>query len=423
MKAEDWRQLGKALQDNAELLETLAGADDTGIGEPESLGKSLAWLLSKGLIDCDAHTLHIGGLLLDIGAQISMQGFERAAPDLQETLYSIQQHCGGYLSAKKDNASDDMDRHQKRLGHTVRQVTHHLRDEYLSTRHFIEGGIGYASRPSERLRDIHHAIERLQRLHQKVLMFSYRDLSRLAQGDRTIARLLVGTQNTSLHASIQRRRTDFSGLIDRLDTLSMTVRKRNRFRQVMQAIEAHLLAGNSLDLLALADNPDNTRHIPAPRLTVGGHLPTPQHVGLQVEEIERFMASLPAPQTGRQSTRGDTDTEGAVIHAVPVRATVRESMDIPFARDHLKAMLGALVANGQPQSAVAYWREHGNPEIESRLWLYALDYYVQLQGALAAKQGRRLHYCLTPNHVAYAKGSANRVIQDLRLERTNVIGG
>tara|TARA_R110001592_G_scaffold29089_7_gene105859 strand:+ start:135 stop:1403 length:1269 start_codon:yes stop_codon:yes gene_type:complete len=422
LKAEDWRQLGKALQDNADLLETLAGADDTGISEPESLGRTLAWLLSKGLIDCDEHTLHIGSLLLDIGAQVSMQGFERAAPDLQEALISIQQHCEGYLSAKRDNASEDMDRHLKRLNHTTRQITHHLRDEYLSTRHFIEGGIGYANRPGERLRDIHNAIERLQRLHQKVLMFSYLDLSRLAQGDRTITRLLVGTQSTSLHASIQRRRTDFTGLIDRLDTLSLSVRKRNRFRQVMQAIESHLLAGNSLDLLALADNPDNTQHIPAPSMPVGGHVPTPRHAGLQVEAIEQFMASLPPP-TAKRSQHGAVDDKPSVVSAVPVKASTKDSMESPFARDHLKVMLGALVESGQPQSAVTYWLKHGNPSIEPRLWLYALDYYVQLQSALAAKQGKRLHYCLTPDHVAFAKGSANRVIQDLYLERSQAVGG
>lgn len=422
MKADDWRLLGKALQDNAELLETMAGAYEAGVPEPEALNKSLAWLLTKGLIECEENTLHIGGPLLEISSQVSMPGFERAALDLQEALISIQQHCEGYLAAKKENAFEDMDKHQKRLGHTTRQITRHLHDEYISTRHFIEGGIGYSSRPSERLRDIHNAIERLRRLHQKVLLFSYRNLSRLAQGDRSISKLLIGTHSTSLHASIQRRRINFTGLIDRLDTLSLSVRKRNRFRQVMQAIESHTLAGNSLELMTLVDDPKATRYIPAARLPIGGYVQTPQHAGMEAEAIEQVMASLPPPPSKKQSQGALSEETKRVVKPVPVKGSTKEVMEVPFARDHLRVMINQLIEQGKPQSAVAYWQKHGDPEIEARLWLYALDYYVQLQIALAEKKGKRINYTLVPCQQDFRKGAANRQVYDLRLEVSRTVG-
>lgn len=87
-----------------------------------------------------------------------------------------------------------------------------------------------------------------------------------------------------------------------------------------------------------------------------------------------------------------------------------------FVLEHLQAMLQDLMNTGQPQSAVAYWRSHGDPTIKTHIWLYLLDYYVLLQEDLESKKGTRLSYCLTPSCKPYEKHSANRVVYDLWLE-------
>ncbi len=419
MKAEDWKALGKALMDNAELLEELASADDTGIPEPERQNRTAAWLISKGLIDNDNNMLHLSSLLLDIGAQVSIQGFERAAPDLKETLISIQQHCEAYHAAKSDNAPEDMDRHLKRLSHTTRQVINHLRDEYLSARNFIEGGYGYSTRLSDRLRDIQNAMGRLRRLHDKLRLFTFRGLHKLTGRDRTLIRLLTSENQGSLHSAVTRNRGELDDLIGRLDKLSLTVRKRSRLRQVVQAVDAYLLAGNHIDLDPLLEQPDACAWLPAVPLEISGSPFTRGSTGEGYEPIEQLMASLPQPKE-RPATTATGSTRESV--AVPVQDQATEALEVPFARRHLEVMLRQLIDTRQPQSAAAYWKANGDPDVDLRIWLYALDNYIQLQEALSKRQGKRLNYRLEAKFAPFSPASANRLVLDLELGRVQRMG-
>lgn len=419
MKASDWNQLGRALLDNAELLEELASADDYGMPEPDHKNKTMSWMISKGLVESDQGMLYLNSLLDQLGAEISAQGFERAAPDLEETLISIKNHCNGYLAAKRDMATSDMDKHLKQLGRTCRQIVSHLRHEFLSTRNSIESDMGYALRPSERLRDIHNAIERLKRLHQKLLMFSYRDLSRLAQGDRVISRLLVGTHNASLNAAIERRREDLHGLIDRLDTLSQSVRKRNQFRQLMQAVETHIISGQQLNVLAMLDDPKMASFVPASALDVGGYIETPAHAGHLADDFEQLIADL--PEQTRRTVVADLQTQTKPkARTVQPKTHALEEVEVPFAKPHFDRMIQQLVATGAEQSAVQYWKEHGDESMQAKHWLYALDYYFNLQIAVYARKGKRLDLELRPVYLSSTRrGIANKKAWDLILGRAN----
>lgn len=419
MKAEDWKTLGKALMDNAELLEELASAEDTGIPEPDRQNKTAAWLVSKGLIDSDNNMLHLSSLLLDIGAQVSIQGFERAAPDLKETLISIQQHCESYHAAKADNAPEDMERHLKRLSHTTRQVISHLRDEYLLARNFIEGGYGYSTRLSDRLRDIQNAMGRLRRLHDKLKLFSFRGLHKLTGRDRTLVRLLTSEVQGSLHSAVTRNRSELDDLINRLDKLSLTVRKRSRLRQVVQAVDAFLLAGNPIDLDPLLEQADALAWLPAEPLTISGNPFTRGNTDEGYEAIEHLMASLPQPKERTTPVESGTARQSV---AVPVREQTTEAMETPFARRHLEVMLRRLIDTRQPQSAAAYWKEHGDPNVDLRIWLYALDNYIQVQEAISKKQGKRLNFRLEAKFAPFSPASANRLVLDLELGRAQRIG-
>jgi len=419
VKAEDWKTLGKALMDNAELLEELASADDTGIPEPDRQNKTAAWLVSKGLIDSDNHMLHLSSLLLDIGAQVSIQGFERAAPDLKETLISIQQHCESYHAAKADNSPEDMERHLKRLSHTTRQVISHLRDEYLLARNFIEGGYGYSTRLSDRLRDIQNAMGRLRRLHDKLKLFSFRSLHRLTGRDRTLLRLLTSEIQGSLHSAVMRNRSELDELINRLDKLSLTVRKRSRLRQVVHAVDAFLLAGNPVDLDPLLEQADALACLPAQPLTISGSPYTHGSSDEGFEAIEQLMASLPQPKERGAPIENGKPRESVVV---PVQEQTTEAMETPFARRHLGVMLRQLIDTRQSQSATAYWKAHGDTEVDLRIWLYALDNYIQLQEAMSKKLGKRLNYRLEAEFAPFPPTSANRLVLDLKLVRSQRAG-
>lgn len=378
MKADDWRKLGQSLQSNAELLQELALSDDYWMPMPANPNKDLAWLISKGLIDTEDENLYISSLLLDLGAKISLQGFERATPDLEEALIAIQQQSRGYLDSKRAGAEQDADKNRRQLGHTVRQVILHLRDDYIATRGFIEGNLGYSVSPAERLRDIQNAIDRIKRLHQKLTLFSYAALRQITEGDRELTRLLTSLRTSSLHAAIDQRRSDFSVLLNRLDTLSLTVRKRNRFRLLSESLENFMLAGNTLDVQAMLADPENTALFPAPILLPRGMIPLPEFAGDALDSIESLLANLPEPK----HSAGDTKAEDAGtvdVQAVPLKPQAARQMDVPFARPHLAALISRMIETGQPQSATSYWVNEGDKGVEVRHWLYALSgYYMRL---------------------------------------------
>jgi len=410
VNADDWRRLGKALQSNAELLQELAQSDEQGVSMPENGNSDLGWLIAKSLLDNEDGSLFISSVLLELGAHVSMPGFERAAPDLEEAMIAIAGHCDGYLAAKSDRATDDAERHLKRLSHTVRQITHHLRDESLSARNYIEGFVGYSSRPSERLRDIQNAQGRLQRLQQKLTPFSLHSLRPVARGDRELRRLLTREQAFSLHTAIVRRRADFEGLIGRLDALNATVRKRNEFRQLMQAVEGYLLAGNTLDVLALTQDPESAYLLTAPAITPTGMLPLPEYAGDEISAFEAVLGELPPPRERDQIQHVELEDTGP--RCVPVSTASKQPLQVAFARPHLLAMASQLHKTGQPQSAVAYWIKHGDSAIEVRHWLYALSgYYLRL----AADHGGKhlLPYGFEAHKRPHHPHSGSRLVYDL----------
>lgn len=85
-------------------------------------------------------------------------------------------------------------------------------------------------------------------------------------------------------------------------------------------------------------------------------------------------------------------------------------------------MLSALIATGEPQSALEYWAGHGDPGVVVGIWLYALDGYVQLQAALSKTRGQKINYRVKPSFEPYARMSANRRMLDLVLERVGRAG-
>jgi len=410
LKAEDWIRLGEHLKANAEILESMALMDESGMPMPDRMSKGLSWLLQKRLVDEDNDMLRLSGLLLDLGAQISLQGFERAAPDLEESLISITQLCEAYHSAKQDGALDDMERHYKRLAYAARQVATHLRNEASSTRAFLESGYGYSQRLSDRLAEISNVLNRLKRLHQKLSMFSDSGLRPLARGDRALHRLLID----SMLGAVSRNRQALDGMISRLNNLQSIVRKRNRQRQVVNAVDLFIQSGNSIDLSPLLERADAAQWLPARPLTITG---VPYASESQTEAfsiLEALIADLPQPKS-RPAAVIDGPNREAIN--VPPGQEDPTAMAPPFAKVHLESMLRALIESGEAQSAADYWVRHGDDSVELGIWLYALDEYVTLQAAIKRTKGRRLNYQVVPAIKPFSPASAHRVVTDLTLQR------
>lgn len=411
MKAKDWELLGEHLKANAAFLEELAMADETGSPAPDRMTKGLSWLMSKGLVEEDSELFHLSGLLLDVGAQISIQGFERVAPDLKESLIAIEQLCEAYHDAKAANALNDAERHLKRLIYTSRQVINHLRNEHNQTRAFIEGGYGFSTRLSDRLREIKNAIDRLRRLHEKLGLFSHAGMLLLSRSDRALRRVLI----EGLLAAVSKNRLALDEMIGRLDRLSLAVRKRNRMRQIAHAMDLFFQAGNPIDLDPLLDRPDAAKWAPALPMKPTGNVFCDVERGESLEALELLISSLPPPKS--RALVSNELIKSRAAKPVPPHDSELSEMDKPFARVHLEAMLRSLIVTGEPQSAVAFWDAHGDPKISTSIWLYALDGYIHLQVALSKTRGRALNYRLKPTLESYTRASANRRVLDLTLER------
>ncbi|MEZ1943683.1 hypothetical protein [Pseudomonas aeruginosa] len=410
MKAEDWVRLGEHLKANADLLEAMALADETGITPPERMTKGLSWLMSKGLVEEDSDLLHLSGLLLDVGAQISIQGFDRVAPDLKEILISIEEGCEAYHGAKAAGDPAETERHLRRVTNTTRQVVQHLRNEQNVTRAFIEGGYGFSVRLTDRIRDIKNAIDRLKRLHEKLGLFTHTGLLQLTRSDRALRGKLID----GLLGAVSRNRFALDEMIGRLDRLSLTVRKRNKMRQVAQAVDAHLQGGGVIDLEPLLERLDAAVWAGAAPLSLGGNAFCDVHAGENLEQLELLIASLPAPKVKAASAAAAQERESKIV---PSGANQEKELEKPFVRAHLEAMLRELIATGKPQSATAYWQDCGDPDIPDGIWLYALDGYAQLQAAFAKANGKKLNYRLVLTMAPHSRFSANRRVLELTLDR------
>jgi hypothetical protein len=409
MKAEDWEKLGRALIANAELLESLATADDMGFVSTEKpSGSTTAWLIAKGLIEVEDDLYSISGSLLDIGAQISQSGFERAALDLEESVIAIKNLCEGYHEAKSIGAFDAMERNQKKLHHRTRQIIKYLRAEFASARTFLETGYGYSTRLSDQLRDIQNAIAKLKHLHDKINLFTYESLSPLVRGDRAIQHLL----DTQLLRSISTHRASLDELINRLNSLSLTVRKHNRLRLLAQSVDAYFESVSAIDLTAMAEDPDMAIKLPAAPMAITGHAQTAHGDSRYSDMLEELINRLPLPKE-RTSV---VEREAPQINAVPDQLMDVEDQEVPFALPHLESMLKALVASREPQSAIRYWLSQNLPADDLKVWLYALDSYLIVQQAMTKSTGRRLNYTARYSTEHYDHRSANRRVTDIIID-------
>jgi len=406
VRAEDWATLGKHLIANASTLELIVQADEEGASKPEIMTNGIMWLIRQHLVDEFEGSLHPSSLLIDLGVRISSQRFELSAPDLEELLVKIEQACERFQSAK-DFSHADAEREQRSIWLAVRQVVTHLRDEHRAATEFIEGRYGFSPRFEDRLRDIRQAVERLERLANKLDSFEYNKLSSWCFSDRTLRRLLI----TTLHNAVMRERTRLVDLIKRLDQLGVTVRKRNRMRQVVLAVESWLQAGNVPDLDDILDRADAAEWVSASPLALGGHLHPPVEDSQAIDDMALLIQSLPAPKVRKASEDPRARPPARVI---PTVVEVVEA-PIPFAQPHLEAMLEALKESRTPQSASRYWADNAEREYGVNVWLYALDAYYRNLLVVAEKTEIPLRYVLEPVAEPMPRGIANQVVTDLTL--------
>lgn len=406
MRAEDWATLGKHLVANAATLESIVQADEEGASKPEIMTQGIMWLIKQHLVDEFEGTLHPSSLLIDLGVRISSQRFELSAPDLEELLVKIEQACERYQSAKNISLAE-AEKEQRSIWLAVRQVVTHLRDEHRATTEFIEGRYGFSPRFEDRLRDIRHAVERLERLADKLDSFEYKKLWSWCQSDRTLRRLLL----TTLHSAIMRQRTRLGDLITRLDQLGVTVRKRNRMRQVVLAVESWLQAGNLPELDGILDRADAAEWACASPLSLGGYLHPPVEDSQAIDDMALLIHSLPAPRVRKAV---DDLASRPATRVVPTELELVEA-PIPFAQPHLEAMLATLKEHRTPQSASRYWEGNADREYGVNVWLYALDAYYRNLVVVAEKTEKPLRYVLEPVAEPMPRGIANQVVTDLTL--------
>lgn len=427
MKAKQWHRLGRALQRNSELLETLSATHDGVSREIAPDNPDLGWLIQKGVIESEDDVLFMGSALSDLHVQLSSPGFDRAALDLKEVLLSIERHAQQYLSAVETDVSMGAT-HLERLLLNVRQIERNLRGEFSMTRAVVEG-VGYSSLPSVRQSEAQYAIGRLKRLHEKLVPFTRAQLSTIAQGNRELRRIFLQDDKRSLLGIVQQRRQDFIGLVDRLETLNLSIRRYSEFRDLLLTLDRYRKEGNVFDV-----EPDEVLHemheaslLLAPPLVCGGSPALPEHATEAARSVtEEIMRRLPARTLTNQQaaeslrhkeqSRAKQKVKPSVVHM--------QTAPVPFARPYLENMLRALGQTGKPQSAASHWLRYGDPAIEVRYWLLALmdyDAYTREQkGIQAGRQiahARAPKYELIPQYRPFRPHEGNRRVYDVILRR------
>lgn len=407
MKAENWREFGAHLVANADIIEDICQADEEGVPKPDKMTTGLSWLVSQRLIDDSDGCLHPSSMLLDLGSRIGAQRFELSAPDLQELLIRIEHGCERFHSSK-DRAPSELDRELQQVRLSVRQVVTHLRDEHRAATDFIEARYGYSSRFQDRLRDIDSAVKRLGRLSEKLMAFDRDMLSSWCGSDRSLRRLLL----SSLYEPIDRCKTGIRDLIDRLNQLGTTMRRRNHYRRVAQSVFSWLQDGNNPELDCILERVDAENWIRAARLPNSAYLFPPVEDEKAIQEMSALIQAMPLPKV-RKSFH-DPLVNREPVKVVPSAPEIEDAPE-PFVEPHFYRMLAALKRDLSPQSALAYWDAIDEEGIRSAIWLYALDAYYLTLMADAARVGKKPRFVLAPVLAPSHEGFDNKVVVDLVL--------
>ena len=357
---EQWRQLGKALSDNAEQLAILESDGGEGVILDE-VKKSFYFLEQHGFVE--GHN-SIGWsptpLLLDLAsALLREETRRRVVPDVNDWLAQLALDVSHYQDALIQGEDTSLRRYLQSIRNSVLRMRFAIKQEIHAIQHFLQTEFGHVTTLNQKIIENRYLIARTTELTNRLLFINGRELARLANDNSVLLRIFL----FRFLPDIQHFRQELLAIIPQLDDMLWSLRKQDEKTRRLWAVSRYLSQGErllnrELSAAELLTSPFNVQQSDADIAHI--HIDNPDLQALLIDLVQRLPASSEPAEANA--------TTNLVGQYEPADADDEEQVIEPcFMLPHRLAFIECAVR--QQLSAKQYWDQCAEPGIPYAVWL------------------------------------------------------
>lgn len=357
---EQWRQLGKALSDNAEQLAILESDGGEGV-VLDNLKKSFHFLEQHGLVE--GHN-SIGWsptpLLLDLASALSREETRRrVVPDVNDWLAQLALDVSHYQDALIQGEDKSLRRYLQSIHNAVLRMRFALKQEIHAIQHFLQTEFGHVTTLSQKIIENRYLIARTTEIAHRLLFINGRELGRLAKDNSVLLRIFL----FRFLPDIQHFRQELLAIIPQLDDMLWSLRKQDEKTRRLWAVSRYLSQGERLlnRELSSAELLASPFNVQQPDADIA-------HINIDNPDLQGLLIGLVQGLPARcEPAEANTATK-MVGQYEPADEDDSEVMIKPcFMLPHRLAFIECAVR--QQWSAKQYWDQFAEPGIPYAVWL------------------------------------------------------
>ena len=366
---EQWRQLGKALMDNADALVALESHDGDGVTF-KNLKKSFQFLEQHGLVEGhNSIGLSPTPLLLDIASALSREETRRrVVPDINDWLAQLRLDAGGYHSSLSRGDEQGVRSYLQSIRNSVLRMRFALRQEIDSIQYFLQTKFGHVATINQKIEENRYLIKRMSQLTDRLVFINEQQLNSLTNGNSVLLKIFV----LRFLPDIQHYRAEIVSIIPRLEQMLWVFRKQDDQTRCLWAIRRYLSQGENLlnkDLSSsqLLDSPFNVQQSE----------PDTPAIDVNNSQMQESLISLVKSLPERIELTGEDAKKEAIGTYEPEDNDDDEERIEPcFLLPHRRAFIECAIRH--EWSAKQYWDSEGEPDVPYPVWLQWI--YNDLEG-------------------------------------------
>lgn len=390
----------KKLLKHSELISDIY--NNSSISETAENASAIAELQSARMIwamDTSGEFRLVKSLKTFLNHTLKDQTNRRIDLDTSNRLEEISNLTHMYVAAKSRGNKLDAESYHADIYEYVAEFLQTLEENTTTLWTHIGTEFGYVTSLEAKINECEHAIDRVQKLTQSLMIIEIRDLYDLTAGEQTLFRILV----QEMQIGIQRCLNDLENASKKLSTLMGEFRRMNQLTLLVKGFNAFFRHNPSYELPDLTDNKE-LRYI--------------SHISNPIQVVDNADTSISSMESTLAEIVAETDTKVREDEDNNPNIDIADELNTDQATyepepDMLAIEVDNFLAkclDGNIHSAKKYYIA-SSPEWSFEAWLYCL---LNRYSYLDEEYKQIVH--LSPEELSHPYYSGNDFIKDVHIK-------
>lgn len=407
MQASDWKNLGKALSQNAEILVAFHEAIDDEVF-PDDPTASWNHLVDYGFLTGNAHSGYVASQeLLQVADMLARTRHRRTmTPDVEEWMLSVRSLVEQRIACRNDGDAEGEQMNLRRIRREVKNLVDAAGAEIERMEYVVDSGFGHQRSMEARIQDNEYAIGHLRRYADKLGAIDIDEMGRIAVGDSTLLNLFF----SRLFGTVSRYRERLQALLERLEGALWRQRQVTDLARKVKAVRNYIHTGR-VPLFKT----DLTGNEGEPVFNIAAPLELSGSADVSIEANESVFAKITESLGGKShrlaiDLETHEDEEPGEFSFDGEEGSDRQVQTHPVEVD-IDAFFRRCVHSDSPVSALDFWQSECDSEFALRGWLLLILHRAERMAAASSK----VEALVMPDFADEAAFSGDRLVRDVKV--------